>query len=238
MAVKIIADECSTKFGPKLKYPVYVVEDGSTDFINRLTKYVLDVEENIIAKEGLVSDVPKNDADPYQHTQQWKQHNLLRDFAGLDGEHLERFPHDPVMDELFSFIRMHYLTFLAEMKYPRIKAYVHAWANVLRGDQFISRHSHITGPEAYLAATYYLTTNNTSLYFENPINMTAAGVATVAKRVVMFPSWLVHFSDKCEEGKMRISLAFDIVTENTMIANPWRPHVLLDDPATMPGLEG
>lgn len=233
-----------TKFAPNFKVPVGIGMDGSQDFVKRLSDYILRIEKDIIEKEGLVSEVPKSDADPYRHTQQWKQHNLLDDVAGHGGEHLERFPKDPIVEELFNLLRTNYLDYLANLNYPRRAVYVHGWANVLRKGEWISKHTHMSHNQAYLAATYYLTSNKTSLYFENPLNPGSyesgevASVATEARKLVFFPSWLPHWSDKVDDDKLRISVAFDIVTEDTMKGNPWRPHRLLDDPATMPGLDG
>ena len=225
-----------TKFAPTFKVPFGVCQVGTDDFVNRLTNYVLSIEEDIIVKEGLVSSVPKGTDDPYKHTQQWKQHNLLDDVAGLGGEDLIRFPHDPVIEELFTVLRTSYLEFLAELRYPRQKIYVHAWANVLRNGEWISKHRHITSDQSYLAATYYLTTNHTKLYFENPLVGDVIGVETAAKKFVFFPSWLPHFSDEVVDESLRISLAFDLVTADNVKGNPWRPHRLLDDPTVMPGL--
>ena len=227
-----------TKFAPKFKVPIGVGVSGSNGLVDRLTKYVLTLEETIISKEELVSPVPKSEADPYRHTQQWKQHNLLDDVVGLEGEHLERFPHDPAIEELFTVIRTGYLEFLSKLNYPRRKVYIHGWANVLRDSEWISKHRHITTEESYLACTYYLTTNKTSLYLENPLVGDVINVPTEEKKLIFFPSWMPHWSDKIEGDSIRISLAFDIVTESCTIKNPWRPHRLLDDPATMPGLEG
>ena len=228
-----------TKFGKKFKAPIYIGKDGSKEFIKTLYDYVLDLETNIISKEELVSSVPKSGMDPYQYTQQWKQHNLFDDVVGLGGEHLQRFKKIPEIDQLLKLVREHYLIHLANLNYPRIKAYIHGWANVLRKDQWITPHTHIDGEESYLAATYYLTTNNTNLYMHDASHtQTCAAVSTEAGKLVIFPSWIPHWSDKCEDENLRVSLAFDIVTETTVLGNPWRPHVLLDDPATMPGLDG
>lgn len=226
-----------TKFAPKFKAPIGVGFAGNADFVNRLTEYVLKIENDIIAKEDLVSSVPKNDSDPYKHTQQWKQHNLLDDVVGLGGEHLTRFPKDPVIEELFNLVRTNYLEFLLKLGYPRQKIYIHGWANVLRNDEWISRHSHFTNSESYLACTYYLTTNKTSLYLENSLSGEFSGISTEQRKIVFFPAWMPHWSDKVEGDTVRISLAFDLVTESSIQGNPWRPHRLLDDPATMPGLD-
>ena len=231
-----------TKFAPNFKVPIGIGVDGTQDFVKRMTDYVLRVEKDIIEKEALVSEVPKNGIDPYKHTQQWKQHNILDDVSGLGGEHLTRFPEDPVIEELFNLVRRNYLEHLANLRFPRIKVYIHGWANVLRDGEWISKHTHMSHNQAYLAATYYLTTNDTSLYMDNPLNPGAVesgdiiGISTEARKLVFFPSFLPHWSDATHE--LRISLAFDIVTEDTMKGNPWRPHRLLDDPNTMPGIDG
>jgi len=255
-----------TKFAPNFKVPVYVAKDGSQQFVKDMIQYVLDVERNIIEHEELVSPVPKSGMDPYKHTQQWKQHNLLDDIPGHDGEHLKRFPKHPCIEELFNLVRINYLTHLANLRYPRRKVFIHGWANVLRNDEWISMHTHSSHTEAYLSSTYYLTSSPASLYLANPSgpmsehtgkldkvsyanwqNLTVAQqqsssdmveIKTEARKIVFFPSWIPHWSEKQEGENLRISLAFDIVTENTALGNHWRPHRLLDDPATMPGLEG
>jgi hypothetical protein len=225
-----------TKFAPTFKVPLGIGTAGDSAFVRRMTDYILKVESDIIVKEELVSSVPKSDEDPYKHTQQWKQHNLLDDIPGLGGENLTRFPSDPVIEELFQILRTNYLEFLAALGYPRRKVYVHAWANVLRSGEWISKHRHITSEESYLAGSYYLTTNNASLFFENPLIGDVISVETEARKFVFFPSWLPHWSDKVTDESLRISLAFDLVTEASVKGNPWRPHRLLDDPDTMQGL--
>ncbi len=227
-----------TKFARRVKVPIYIAQESSRQLIKDLTSYILELEETIISKEHLVSSVPKASSDPYQHTQQWKQHNLFEDIPGLGGENLDRFPANSATDELLKLLRVHYLTFLAELGYPREKVYVHGWANVLRKGQWISKHAHITNENSYLAATYYLTTNDTKLYLENMNDTdTAYGVDTQLGKLIFFPSWMAHWSDPCEKEELRISIALDIVTEDTMRANPWRPHKLFDDPETMPGID-
>ena len=230
------SDPPLTKFAPKFKVPIGIGKDGSTDFVNRLTSYLLTMEETIIKHEELVSSVPKSKIDPYKHTQQWKQHNLLDDVPGKGGEHLQRFPKDSVVEEFFTILRNSYLEHLANLRYPRIKVYAHSWANILRDGEWISKHSHMSDSNAYLAGTYYLTTNKTALTLENQFDR--IDIPTVAQTMVFFPSWMLHYSDKVEGENLRISIATDIVTEDSIKGNPWRPHRLLDDPVTMPGLNG
>lgn len=232
----------ATKFAPNFKVPLFIGIDGSAEFIKSLSGYIQELETTIIDQEHLVSSVPKSTDDPYKHTQQWKQHNLFDDVPGLDGDHLQRFPKHESVNELLNLIRINYLEHLANLRYPRKKVYINGWANILRGGEWISKHSHMSHEEAYLSGCYYLTTNNTNLYLSNPGSsgeslLDEIAIKTDTRKLVLFPSWLPHWSDKCEDNSIRMSIAFDIVTETTMQGNPWRPHILFDDPGTMPGLK-
>ena len=138
---------------------------------------------------------PKGANDPYPYTQHWKQHNLFWDASALDGEHLERFEMTPEFEKMFHIVRKNYLLFLKELNYPRIKVYIHAWANVLREGQWISRHFHMADEHAYLSGCYYLTTVNTNLMLYNPIRPEhVESFQTNAGNLLFFPSWVPHES--------------------------------------------
>lgn len=228
-------EEVKSPFALNIDIPLYFAKDGTPDFNKRLIDYVLECEK-IITNEELVSEVQKNDMDPYPYTQHWKQHNLVDDTVPrLNGDHLERFKTDPVQKELFDKFRENYLLFLAETKTRRVKVWVHVWANVLREGQFISPHSHISNQYSHLAGVYYPQTCNTDLYLAHPfVKDLVYTVKTEESKLIFFPSWMNHLSSKTND--LRVSIAADIVTEETMLANPWRPHILFDDPATMKGL--
>ena len=231
------SDTPETRFAPNLKMPLYETVDGSDTLRAALREQVLEFEKQI-AQEGLVSEVPKHDGDPYAHTQHWKQHNLFWDINAKDGDQLERFPMTPELEKLFHIFRKHYLLFLKELNYPRVKVYIHAWANVLRQGEWISKHSHMSDATSYISSAYYLTTNPTMLHLLNcsRVDQTAS-FATNEGRMVMFPSWVPHLSDVYEGDELRISIAFDVSIEKNKLANPFRPHILFDDPDTMEGFE-
>lgn len=228
-----------TKFGPRIYAPMYFTKDGTEEFNKRLIDYVLECEK-ICEGEELVSDLPKNQSDPYKLTQQWKQHNLLDDSGPRkDGDHLVKFKSNPVQKELFDRIRTNYLLMLQEFKFPRIKCWIHTWGNVLRKGEFISKHSHIPGDQAYLACVYYPHSAPTELLMIHPISTDRddfVSIPTVESTFAFFPSWVAHVGTQVDYDGLRVSVASDIVTEKTMETNPWRPHLLLDDPDTMPGL--
>lgn len=224
-----------THFALDVDIPLYSIKDGTSSFNKRLIDYVLECEK-IVNNEELVSSVTKSDKDPYPYTQHWKQHNLLDDsLPRLNGDHLVRFKKDPIQQELFNKIRENYLLFLAETKKPRTKVWIHGWANVLREGQFISHHCHVANEHSYLAGVYYPHNADTVLHLIHPyVNKLTYDVKTEESRLIFFPSWMNHVST--ETKKLRISVAVDIVVETTVEKNPWRPHLLFDDPNTMKGL--
>lgn len=228
-----------TKFAPRLKVPLYYAKDGSKDMINGLAKYCVELEQGIISREELVSEVPKNNMDPYKFTQQWKQHHLLDDsLPRKGGEQFEKFPPVSEQRQLFHLIREHYLLHLRNLGYERRKVYIHAWANVLREGEFISQHMHLADEFCYLSGCYYVTTSGAKLNLVNPQRaQEISQFPNEAGMIVFFPSWVPHYSDVYHGKEHRISIAFDIVAEENMRANPWRPHELFDDPSTMPGLD-
>jgi hypothetical protein len=225
-----------TPFAPNFRIPIYEHIKGDSDNLAKVTKYVLDLERKVISKEKLISDVPKSKEDPYQYTQQWKQHNLLDDIAPpADDGTVTRFPKDPSMEFLFKIIRRAYLEFLKETGHERRKVWVNCWANILREGEWITPHTHAVTPNAYLAGTVYLT-NTPGNFFIYKEGSTFEVKPEVGK-VIIFPSCLTHYSEKHEGRMPRISLAFDIVVESLMETHLYRPHRLLDDPETMKGLE-
>lgn len=229
--------EPTNKFAPKLNIPFYKSTDGSDELLDILNLQILELEK-IIEAEELVSEVPKNENDPYPLTQQWKQHNLFWDRSALDGEHLRRFEMTPEIEKLFHIIRKQYLLFLKESNSPRIKIYIHGWANVLRKGQWISHHFHQNDEYSYLSGTYYLTTSDTYLDLINPIRLDLVDrIATTKKTMLMFPSYVPHSSSVYNGDDVRISVAFDLAVDHHVATNPWRPTVLFDDPDTMEGLE-
>jgi hypothetical protein len=229
-----------TKFAPHFRVPIYYAKDGGKDMIEGLATFCREMESTIIANEELVSSVPKNNTDPYKYTQQWKQHHLFDDSIPRKGGDtiVERFPENNYCRELFDLIRYHYLLHLKNLGFPRKRVWIHAWANVLRKDENISRHMHLADEFAYLSGTYYVTTSNAGLELQNPIRVQETSIiANEAGNIILFPSWIPHLSQKYTGPEDRISIAFDIVADENARANPWRPHELFDDPDQMPGLD-
>jgi Putative 2OG-Fe(II) oxygenase len=228
-----------TKFAPNFRVPLYYAKDGGKDMIEALKKYCIEMEQTIIADEQLVSEVPKNTDDPYKYTQQWKQHHLIDDsITRKGGDAFKKFPPIPETKDFFDMIRSHYLLHLKNLGYPRRRVFIHCWANVLRKGEHISRHMHLSDEFSYLSGTYYLTDSRADLKLQNPIRIEQLSVfPNTIGNLILFPSWLPHWSDPYDGPEERVSIAFDLVAEENARANPWRPHQLFDDPDTMPGFD-
>lgn len=227
------------KIAPNFRVPMYYAKDGSKSMIEALRKYCIELEQTVIAKEELVSDVPKNSSDPYKYTQQWKQHHLLNDnIPRKGGEAFEKFRGIPEVRELFDVIRYNYLVHVRNLQIPRKKVFIHCWANVLREGEHISKHMHLADEFSYFSGVYYVTTSGAYLNFENPMRVQERSqLPNEAGQIAFFPSWIPHFSEVYHGKEERVSIAFDIVADENARANPWRPHELFDDPDTMPGLD-
>lgn len=223
------------RFALDINAPIYRASDGNQQENKDLIAYCYSCE-SILENESLVSEVIKSDSDPYKFTQYWKQHNLLDDSGKrLNGDHLDKFPNNPVQKKLFDKIRENYLLFLAEMKLKRSKCWIHAWANILRDGEFISEHCHSSTYNAYLSGCYYPHSSDANLMFRHPTQPTdILELQSSENVIVFFPSWIPHYSEIT--SSQRISIAFDLVSEEEKLGNPWRPFILLDDPETMKGL--
>lgn len=127
----------------------------------------------------------------------------------------------PEIREFKNFIKEEYLKFSKEVGHtvPN-KTYVHCWANVLRKDgRPIAAHHHADGhagaPQSYsyLSGNVSLQAEGTKTYYENPFTDASEGIVNVPGDVILFPSNIRHWTDKNESDNLRISLAFDIITE-------------------------
>lgn len=226
----------ATPFAPNFKIAIYENQIINPELIGELTRYVSELERTIIKKEQLVSEVPVAPTDPYPYTAHWKQHNLLDDTPRKgDTSNLVRFPKHRSTDNLFYFIRQHYLEYLRLLNVPRSKIWIHAWVNILRKGQWITPHHHLQSKDGYLSGSVYVTSSKADFILEKEGN--AMEFTTEAGKIMFFPSCLTHHSQVYEGNTTRISISFDLVIKDVMEANALRPHRLLDDPDTMPGLD-
>lgn len=101
--------------------------------------------------------------------------------------------------------------------------YVQCWMNIIKNDgKRIGKHNHCTGhteadnvaPEeyAYVSGNICLQAENTGTYYGSPFTSTNWRVENSPGDMVLFPSFVWHWTDENTSENPRITLAFDIIT--------------------------
>ena len=114
-----------------------------------------------------------------------------------------------------------YVEYCNSIGAPVETVYANCWANIIRNTgRTISAHNHadahIDAPleYSYVSGNICVTAIDTKTYYANPfIQKISYGIKNMPGELILFPSWVVHWVDKNENDEARISIAFDIVTE-------------------------
>lgn len=111
---------------------------------------------------------------------------------------------------------------------PEKNYYVQCWFNVMRKGEQIQKHQHARSNNYYLSGHICVNVEKTNTYYESPYYKEPFASLNEPGKVTLFPSWLPHWTDKVENNFERITIAFDIRTEeaynnNTVIElkNHW-----------------
>ena len=137
----------------------------------------------------------------------------------LWGYNLFDFDYQVVRD-LKDHIAAQYEDYVNELHFPIEKCYVHGWVNILRTGQRIGAHHHsdahcnAPGESAYVSGNVCISAENTKTYYSSPYcQQNAAGLNNNPGDMFLFPSFIIHRTDKNESQEPRISYAFDIIVE-------------------------
>lgn len=101
--------------------------------------------------------------------------------------------------------------------------YVQCWMNIIKNDgKRIGKHNHASGhteahdvaPQeySYVSGNISLQVENTGTYYGSPFNGTNWRAENSPGDMVLFPSFVYHWTDTNTSEKPRITLAFDIIT--------------------------
>lgn len=93
------------------------------------------------------------------------------------------------------------------------KIYVQCWANVLRKGQKIKPHQHWNSQYTYLGGHICLDDYNTHTHYVNPYTKKTFKSKNEKGKVHLFPNWLEHYTDPYEGDDVRVTIAFDIITQ-------------------------
>ena len=125
--------------------------------------------------------------------------------------------------EIAKFKRMIYNSYLEyqnSLGNPIFPAYIHGWANIIRTGEQITPHNHagahVLADElySYISGNFCVRADNTSTNYRSPYSHKIwKHVKNLAGDLVLFPSFIFHNTSVNQAIEPRLSLAFDIITE-------------------------
>lgn len=127
----------------------------------------------------------------------------------------------PVLNDLKLFIREQYNDYCSNIGIPVEQAYIQCWGNIIRNDgNRIIKHEHSDAncgaPQEYANISGFISVQaeNTNTYFQHPVlPKVSIPVKNVPSDNILFPSWMIHWTDKNPSTTPRISIAYDIITQ-------------------------
>jgi len=184
--------------------------------------YEYDIYENEINIEGLANKVLKLEKTILSETEKSIAHD---GDTGLGNDSLtSRFTQ-------FNLFQIEETKFLKEIIKHEVKLYTNrldqvdscpldtllygqCWANVMRKGEVIRVHSHASwklGDYSYLSGNICVQTNETSTYYLTPYYEHTYQLQNKDGTIVLFPSWLKHYTDDVKNDEERITLGFDLI---------------------------
>jgi hypothetical protein len=122
---------------------------------------------------------------------------------------------EPPIVKLQEWIKGEYTKFLESIPVEEQNVYVGCWANVMRHGEQIQPHWHSCFADSYLGGHFIVATEFTSTFYQNPFKpnevfefVNEPGMLTI------FPSHLMHWTNRYSGDRERITIAFDLLPEN------------------------
>lgn len=189
----------ATPFAPSLEYNI--VEgfiDDSDGELSKLRKEILEKEKSIIENTHFVSDWGTKLGEN-SLTSRSSTYNLLN------------FDNSSLLKESIKTMHGIYLSF-NDMKCED-NYYVQCWANVMRKSEKIAPHSHGFNAFSYLSGHICLQVIGTSTHYIQPFTESLWSSENIQNKITVFPSYVKHYTDTVRSNVERITIAFDIITE-------------------------
>ena len=192
-----------TPFAPTWKYAIY---EGTLENINfkTLSKFILKKEKEILNKKNTpISNDGYTGLGKNSLTAHYKKFNVLT----------WKHPEIPKIQD--AILKAH-VTYLNELSIPLgPKLYAQCWANVMRKGEQIKPHLHCAHSDSYLGGHIVIQAQETKTYFINPVNQLnepeTHPSSNAPGKICLFPSYLPHYTDVQLSTKPRITIAFDLV---------------------------
>lgn len=203
----------NTPFAPTWNYLIFENENCITpETINEFRVFILDVEETII------SDFEK-DYKAYN----LKYHVVFDGDTKLGSKSLtSRSPFynllklkNPSIDKIKLTIFENYSKYLELIDVPKKDVWIQSWANVMRKGESISEHIHASHANTWLGGHITIACKNTSTFYRAPVRLVEEQVyqsENIPGKLTIFPDCVPHWTDTHNGNEERISIAFDIIT--------------------------
>lgn len=183
-----------TKFAPTFSY--YVYEDKVD--VKNIKSVILEKEQSIISSHPYTHDW-NTGLGPSSMTSRSNCYNLLKWDEAYFLRETIRSAHD---------------NFITTLEYDwEDRIYVQCWANVLRKGQNLKQHQHWTSEYTYLGGHICLDDYDTHTHYVNPYLRKTYPTENKKGRLTLFPNWLEHYTEPYQGNDVRVTVAFDIITE-------------------------
>ncbi len=197
--------ESKSYFTPSITIKMYN-SSISQNLTNRLRDIIILEEPNILANVP-----PSNPDDPDWMTGRLWNYNFL----DLDYDEIR---------QLKFWIKEQYIFYMGLLNHPPEKVYIQCWANIIRnnGRRIVPHHhadghsSTVDAPQeySYLSGNLCIQTVETNTWFRNPfLDKKASAIPNIDGEMIFFPSFITHWTDINRSEKPRITVSFDLITE-------------------------
>lgn len=127
----------------------------------------------------------------------------------------------PELNELKSKIYLQWRNYVQSVGGKETTPYIQMWINILKPNgRYFTKHHHahparVGNPlKAYISGHICVKAVDTKTYYYNPfMDEMKIGIPNNTGECTLFPSWVVHSTDQNLSNEPRITLAFDIITE-------------------------
>lgn len=198
--IRFTSGQTYTPFAAAWEYYFYEANVGIS--LEDLKKEILDREQSIIDEHEFEDDWGTK-LGAKSLTARSNKYNLLTFGSAIPLKAAIKKTHDKFVTEL------------GAPDPPPI--YVQCWANVMRKGDQIAVHSHGKDPYGYLSGHVCVQVTDTNTNYYNPYGGDPWSSHNEVGKITLFPSWVSHGTDKVVDDQERITIAFDIVTEDGYI---------------------
>lgn len=194
----------ATHYAPYWDFSIGTAQWGEFEKADKIRQWLLDHEEEILKKYPLMHD-GNTGLGEESVTSRFGQYNLF-DFAD----------EVPELNDLKKFIQLSYLDFVTMDYTPITNLHIVSWFNILHTGQEIKEHLHNSNFDCYLSGNLHLDDYKTMTNYKCPFEVGKShSIGNVKGGLTIFPSCVMHWSDKHEETTRRVSIAFDLRPEIT-----------------------